>query len=553
MMAFWIAAALLTAGVLLLLLRPLMVSRPAEAEGTPEVDIYKDQLAEIDRDVARGLLNDDQAAAARTEVSRRLLAAHGRVEAARSKTAALVPARPSRKLATALMAVVPLLAMAIYLRLGNPDLPGQPAGGRTDQGTSAKAQAVLKVLQGRVAADPKDLEAWKALATAQGMMGQNDKAAAAWAKAVALAPDDGVIQASRAEALVLAADGVVGPEAKEALAKALALNPKEPRARYYDGLAVRQAGDLKGAVSRWSALLAESPADASWVPFLRGQLGEAATEAGMDPAAVTPQPLPPTGPPAGPPTPAPGAAPGPTAADMAAAAGMSGGDRAAMIRGMVDRLANRLKDQPNDAEGWSRLARAYRVLGENDKAAEAEANAKRYGGAATSAAASPGASAVPGVPPGLPDPATMTPEQKSATVKSLLAQLQAAAEKEPANPEGWRRLAGAYEVTGDVTKARDAWARAVAAAPDDADTNLGYARVLLPADGGHPPPAFFTALRVVLKANPGNPQALWYLGLDAAEAGRKAEARELWGRLLPLLPEGDDRKELEDRLKALGR
>ncbi|MDE1148834.1 MAG: tetratricopeptide repeat protein [Azospirillaceae bacterium] len=341
-----------------------------------------------------------------------------------------------------------------------------------------------------------------------------------------------------AEALVLAADGVVGPEAKAALAKALALNPKEPRARYYDGLATRQAGDLKGAVSRWAALLAESPADASWVPFLRGQLGEAASEAGMDPAAVTPQPLPPVNPP--PVT----AAPGPTSDDMAAASGMSTGDRSAMIRGMVDRLAARLKDKPDDGEGWSRLARAYRVLGENDKAVEAEANAKRYGATVSQAA--------PTVPPGLPDPSTMTPEQKSATVKSLLAQLQAAAEKEPAKPEGWRHLAQAYEVTGDVAKAREAWAKAVAAAPDDVDTNLAYARVLLPADGGHPPSAFFTALRVVLKAVPDNPQALWYLGLDAADAGRKDEAKALWGRLLPLLPEGsDDRKELEGRLKAL--
>ncbi|TWB38090.1 c-type cytochrome biogenesis protein CcmI [Nitrospirillum pindoramense] len=555
MMAFWIAAALLTAGVLLALLRPLMrrsvgVEAPG-AEGMPEVAIYKDQLAEIERDVARGLLTDDQAAAARTEVSRRLLAADARVQAARAAGAATPtpPAKPSRLLATALMAAVPLLAMGIYLRLGSPDLPGQPAASRTDQGANAQAQAVLRTLQARVADHPKDLEAWKALATTQGMLGQNDKAAASWAQAVDLAPDDANLQASRAEALVLSADGVVGPEAKQALAKALALNPKEPRARYYDGLAVRQAGDLKGAITRWSALLAESPADAPWVPFLRGQLGETATEAGMDPAAVTPQPLPPAGPPATS-TPAPGAtAPGPTADDVAAASTMSGDDRNAMIRGMVQRLADRLKAQPDDGEGWSRLARAYRVLGENDKAAEAEANAKRYGAAT---AAAPGTTAG-AVPPGMPDPTTMTPEQRSATVKSLLAQFQAAAEKEPDKPEGWARLAQAYEATGDVAKTREAWAKAVAAAPDDAQINLAYARVLLPADGGHPPPAFFTALRVVLKSSPNNPQALWYLGLDAAENGRKAEAKDLWGRLLPLLPEGsDDRKELEGRLKALG-
>jgi cytochrome c-type biogenesis protein CcmH len=527
-----------------------MVSRKGETEGTPEVDIYKDQLAEIERDVARGLLTDDQAAGARTEVSRRLLAADARAADARAKIAEATPAKalkPSRKLATALMVAVPLLAMGIYLRLGQPDLPGQPAGGRTDQAGGVQAQAVLKTLQARVTENPKDLEAWKALATTQGMTGQNDKAAASWAKAVALSPDDAKLQASRAEALVLSADGVVGPEAKEALAKALALDPKEPRARYYDGLAVRQAGDLKGAITRWSALLAESPADAPWVPFLRGQLGETATEAGMDPAAVTPQPLPPANPaPAVNPTPAvPNAgAPGPTADDMAAASTMSSGDRNALIQGMVQRLADRLKTQPEDAEGWSRLARAYRVLGQNDKAAEAEANAQRYGGAGAAPSA---------VPPGMPDPASMTPEQKAATVKSLLAQFQAAAEKEPGKPEGWVRLAQAYEATGDVAKTREAWAKAVAAAPDDGEINLAYARVLLPADGGHPSPAFFTALRVVLKASPANPQALWYLGLDAAEAGRKAEAKDLWSRLLPLLPEGsDDRKELENRLKALG-
>lgn len=554
MIGFWIAAALLTALVLLLLLRPLM--RPTPQAGTTGGDdyqqaIYRDQLGEVEREVERGLLSAEQAQAVRAEIGRRLLSAAAQ-ERAVSGTPAPVSPAGARRWATALLLLVPAAALGLYLKVGSPDLPAQPASQRGDAalaggGLSPDAAANLAALDAATRQRPDDAGAWAALGSALSATGQYDKAAVALGKAAGLEPGNAAVQGGLAEALTQAADGIVSPAARKAVAAALAIDPAEPRARFYEGLALRQGGDLKGAIAHWAAFLADSPADAPWVPFVRGQIGAAATEAGLDPSAVTPQPKPAVSASATA-APAPGA-PGPSADDMTAASGMAAGDRAQMIRGMVDRLAARLHDHPEDPAGWQRLAQAYQVLGDKDKAAEAQANAARYAGAAAggqkTSAADPDEAMRKAV-------AAMTPAERAAKIDSLLAGLAAQAQAHPGDGVAWARLAQAYDVTGHRDQARDAWEKARAAAPRDAGVALAYARSLLPADGGAPPPVFFAVLNDVLKIDPDNPQALWYLGQQAVDAGQAARARELWGRLLTHLPpDSPDRAELERRLAAL--
>ncbi|HYE49782.1 MAG TPA: c-type cytochrome biogenesis protein CcmI [Azospirillaceae bacterium] len=558
MIGFWIAAAALTLVALGLLLRPLL--RPAGARADRAaltMRVYKDQVAEIDRDLARGLVTEEQAAASRAEVGRRLLAA---AEEARRQDGGVAAARRSPVLAAVLALSVPLGALAVYLPLGRPELPAQPFAARSDkpEGTD-HALTMVASLEQRLANNPGDLEGWRMLAGSYLQMGRPADAAEAYRKAMALAQGDPALTGAFAEALTMADEGIVGPEAKSAFGTVLEIRPDDPRARFYLALAARQAGDPKGAVERWAALLADSPADAPWVEGTREQIAEAAREAGLDPAAVTPQPKPPAQVAEAAPAGSPAGPRGPSAEDMAAAAQMAPEERSQMIRGMVEGLAARLKDNPNDPDGWRRLARAYGVLGESAKAEEAERNAAKYAGQAASTQTGPAPSAATaGAPPLTKEQMeavqSMDPGQQKEMIRGMVDRLAARLQENPGDTDGWLKLANAWEVMGDKGKALDALKRAATSAPERTDVQLAYARALVPEDGTKPPDAFFQVMRDVLKRSPENPQALWYLGLEAAESGRPQEARAMWTKLLGQLAAGSpDHAELSRRIEGLGK
>jgi len=145
------------------------------------------------------------------------------------------------------------------------------------------------------------------------------------------------------------AGGVVTADAKAEFERAVALNADDPKANYFLGLAAEQDGRKTDAAAIWQAMLAKAPADAPWRPLVQAALvrvGGAAAPALSDSA-------------------------------MAVAKDMNDTDRSAMIRGMVDRLATRLKQNGDDVEGWLRLVRAYLVMGERDKAMSASSDARQ--------------------------------------------------------------------------------------------------------------------------------------------------------------------------------
>ena len=253
-------------------------------------------------------------------------------------------------LAAALAVALPLGAGALYFRQGAPSVAGSaaPQAAAPDSRPAeppADMAALVRQLAERLQERPDNAEGWRMLGRSLASLERYAEAADAYGRASALLPADAGLQALRGEALAVAGAGMVTPEAERAFAAALALDPGEPRARFYLGLAALQKGDRSGALARWRALEAASPADAEWLPMLRWHIDGLAS--------------------------ADEATPGPTREDIAAAQQMTPEEREEAVRGMVGRLALRLEEEPGDVEGWERLARSYRVLGEAGKERDA--------------------------------------------------------------------------------------------------------------------------------------------------------------------------------------
>ena len=351
-MILWVIFALMTAAAILAVLWPLG-RVPRSMPGDSDFLVYKDQLKEIDRDRASGLIGEAEAEAARLEVSRRLLAA-----AEPSPVVAVAPGTQRldhrRMAAVTALAVLILGPLGLYVALGSPNVPGEPAFARvgTPQGHESIASLVSQV-EAHLARTPNDGAGWEVLAPVYARLGRLDDAVAARKKALALNGATASREADLGEAETAAANGVVTAEAKAAFERAVARDAHEAKARYFLGLAAEQDGKSAAAAAIWRALLADAPSGAPWIGFVRDALARVSG----GPVAV--------------------AGPGPNAGDIAAASNLSDNERHDMVRGMVARLADRLRADGADVEGWLRLVRAYVVLGDRDKAKSAAAEAKR--------------------------------------------------------------------------------------------------------------------------------------------------------------------------------
>ena len=365
-MIFALAAALLTAlAVAAVLIPVLRRHRRGPSRTDYDLTVYRDQLRELESDRARGLVSEEQEEAARTEIERRMLRAARAREAEGADAPADAPTRhPAawrrRVAAIGLGLCVPALAAGVYASLGTPGLPGRPfAEIERPAGEAATAAALSEPVE-RLAAtlerDPGNLEGWLLLGRSYVVLQRYPEAVDALRQAAALSGGDPDVLAMLGEAIVWANGGVVVPEAVRVFRQALDARPGDPASRFHLALARAQAGEVREAYEMWLALAAETPADAPWRGDLEALIGQAAEVLDVEPGAV------PSGPPLA------EALSGPTADDVAAAAEMSSDERMEMIRGMVEGLAARLEENPDDAEGWRRLARSYAVLGEPEKA-----------------------------------------------------------------------------------------------------------------------------------------------------------------------------------------
>jgi cytochrome c-type biogenesis protein CcmH len=350
-MLLWLIIALMTAIAIFVVLWPL--GHAADAQAGSDLAVYRDQLDEIERDRAAGLIAQGEAEAARVEVSRRLIAA---ADAAESKQLLPIgsPLWRRRAAAIAAIALLPLVSVALYLAIGSPQLPGQPLEARLRAAHQDRSIASLvSQVEAHLERNPGDARGYEVLAPVYLQLGRFAEAVGARRKLLALRGENAARQSDLGESLVAAADGIVTADAKSAFERALALDPNDLKAKFYIGMAAEQDGDRTHAAEIWRNMIEHAPADAPWLPTVREALTRVA---GNAPPAISP---------------------GPTADDVAAAGNMSEKDRGEMIHGMVARLADRLKENGNDIEGWRRLLRAYVVLGERDRANAAAADAKR--------------------------------------------------------------------------------------------------------------------------------------------------------------------------------
>ncbi|QWG20161.1 c-type cytochrome biogenesis protein CcmI [Bradyrhizobium sediminis] len=344
-MTLWFVFALMTAAAIFVVLWPLSRAGRPHNEGS-EAAVYKDQLAEIDRDVAAGLIGATEADAARVEISRRLLAA---VDLQEDRP---VASNTWLRRSTAIVALVglPIVAVAFYLPLGSPRLGDFPLAQRTRAPDVAQPlDNLVAQVEAHLEKNPTDGRGWNVLAPVLSRLGRHNEAVRAYRNSIAYNGDSPERRADLGEALAAAANGVVTAEAKAEFERALALNADEVKASYFLGLAAEQDGRAGEASTIWRAMLAKAPSDAPWRPLVQAALARV------------------------------GGSPAPALSNdaMAAAKGMNETDRDAMIRGMVERLATRLKQNGDDVEGWLRLVRAYMVMGDRDKARSALADARQ--------------------------------------------------------------------------------------------------------------------------------------------------------------------------------
>lgn len=384
---FWAAAAVLVAAIVATLLRAMTRARSDNrAPVAFDLDVYRDQLTEIERDIARGTIPADEGARLRTEIQRRLLDADRAARAA-------APAGESRAGwgVAALITTALLAGVAGYWHLGAPGYPDLPLADRfalseelrANRPAQAEAEAqttpaaprsdvdpafvdLMQKLRQAVQDRPDDLRGLELLARNEAAMGNLIAAKTAQeailrVKGTTATSED---HAALAELMIMAAGGYVSPEAEQALVRALESDPRNGTARYYTGTMFAQIGRFDRTFLLWKRLLEESPPDAPWVPPIRSQIEEVAARAGVS------YTLPPAT-----------SAPGPTSDDIAAAEEMTPEDRQAMIAGMVDQLGERLAREGGSAEEWARLITSLAQIGRIDQAREIYAEAQtRFAG-----------------------------------------------------------------------------------------------------------------------------------------------------------------------------
>jgi cytochrome c-type biogenesis protein CcmH len=403
-MTLWLILTIMISVAAVLLSAPFVrrFGQP-QSDTAGDLAVYRDQLREIENDLRLGLIDDAQADAAHIEIKRRALAADKMAQSAMPKLT-----QTERSFAMiCVVAIVVFGSVALYAITGKADLPSaqgfvhaqrnafvggqeslspeeasaQTSGSESPRRRLAEAglpsvEEMIDRLVARLTQNPKDIEGWRTLGWSYANTGRFSEAEEAYAKAIELNPGSAEIRSARVDALVSAANGKVTTEAKKAIDDTLKLDPKDSRARFFQGLAKEQEGDRASALTEWVELLKDADSDEPWVSDLRDRVARLERDLGVDPATHlsnsksvsasglfetlkaqegTPRAV----------------DKGPSPQDVQRAEAMLPAERSNVIRGMVDGLANRLERSPRDADGWIKLIRSRVVLGEDELAKQA--------------------------------------------------------------------------------------------------------------------------------------------------------------------------------------
>lgn len=384
MLSFWIVATLITVTVLAILARALLrgAQEEVESRAASDVAVYRAQLEEVDRDVARGVIAASDAERVHAEIARRLIAAD-KAEVAEHRTVATGPAT----MALAVIIVSVLGSVASYWWIGAPgygdmalrdriafaeevrvNRPKQEVAETSlppfvdPVEIDARYKQLLTQLRDTVAQRPDDIQGHVLLAQQERRIGNFIAAKDAQMQVLTLKGAAVTAQdlADLGEMQVLAAGGYVSPEAEMSLRAALAQDPRNGVGRYYLGLMLAQTGRPDQAFRIWDGLLRAGPEDAAWIPPILEQIEELAQLAGVKYS------IPDIGD---------NSVRGPSAEDIENAADMTPAERMDMIGSMVAGLSQRLATDGGPARDWARLISSLGVLGEWERAAAIHANA----------------------------------------------------------------------------------------------------------------------------------------------------------------------------------
>ncbi len=431
----WLIFGLMSLAAVLAVIRPFVRNAQPIQSGN-EVAVYRDQLEELERDLAAGLIRKTEANAARLEISRRLLAAADAVQVEMTENP-FVSRLHRRGITLVALLLLTLGTGALYLWLGSPELGSQTTSadrGATDRQASME-DLVLKV-ERHLQNNPKDGRGWEILAPVYMQFGRYTDSANAWRNTLLLLGENAERQAYLGEALFAEANGVVTDEANNAFLRAVTLDKRIVSARYYLGIAAEQDGNREKAAGIWRDLLADAPADAHWADDVRTAMARVET----NPATSSP---------------------GPSVAQVASAATLSPDQQSTMIRGMVDGLAARLKQDGSDLEGWVRLVRSYKILGEPDQAKAAIRDAKQaFAGdpakrekldlALKELESGTASAIVASTPRGRPEDA---PQQHDGEARGMVARLAERMRNDPSDSDGWIMLIRSYIALDENEKA----------------------------------------------------------------------------------------------------
>jgi cytochrome c-type biogenesis protein CcmH len=331
-MLLWVVFAVITAAASIAIVAPYW--RRGEGSRASDLAVYKQQLAEVEDELARGLLGQKEAEAARVEISRRILKASEAEQAGGgASTSANAP--------YVVVAMVAILGMGAYLVVGSPDLPDQPLSARVlAPENNPSVEALIAQVEERLRKNPEDGQGWSVISHVFMRLGRYDDAVFAYRRTIELLGSTPERQGDLAEAMTFANGGVVPKEAVASFEAALAANPDERRAEYWLAAEKEQTGDLAEAARRYKVLIGRGLPDE-----VRGMVQQRLTDIE---ARISGKPAP-------------------------AAEGQQ-----EMINSMVSGLAERLKQDGSDLEGWLKLMRAYTVLGRRDDAMNAMLQAKTH-------------------------------------------------------------------------------------------------------------------------------------------------------------------------------
>ena len=367
-MTLWISIAALTVLSLVIVLWPLLGRRTGKrpARDAYDLGVYKDQLRELDRDTARGLIAGAEAKAARNEIARRILAAGGAQGGDGCEPGDEAAGAGSAKMAAlASVVLIPVVALGSYKLLGRPGLPDVPRAERIKNALANKDMpAMIAQVEDYLAANPKDIAALRVLAPAYRRSRRFNESAQAFARLLDLQGQSAPLLTEYGEVLVMAGRGKVTEKALSAFKAALKLDPSYLKARFFAAIAERQAGRTKKALGSFKAMLKAAPQNTAASRAVERQIAFLETKLRNEAAGTGS-----------------GGGAGPTKGQIADAAAMTPEQRQQMINAMVKRLSDRLNEDGKDLDGWLKLARARMVLGQKDKAKAAlDAAGKNFAG-----------------------------------------------------------------------------------------------------------------------------------------------------------------------------